>query len=394
MRNSVYSNSNLTETNKSNYKIKSKIFTTNKKESRYKKIFKNYVHITNKKPNILNTVKRYKNINVRSSFKKSEKKRKYKNTIKKIRLFNDNGINDSNNMDIKSYETALDFPSISESQEKKLSILSSSLLILTQKDELLYNNNFDEKLESSIEFILDYLSLKDLFNLALINKEFFKMIIRYLLEKAEIKVQKVKEKINEIINKSKGFINIKEKDFKKFEKNIFSERAMNLIDSISKKRLFKEKSSLMNNKDIILLFELFFISIGKKIDIIQFDTNDSNTKNKRWNYFCNYFNNNENKYLKNTIEEALFNGKFSNEIINSLYNWSYKNIDKIRPSHFQLINKDIAIFAYIIKDLLDYLGISKENKVNYQKLYTLYCTRLNINEKLVSKLNQILIKFD
>ena len=90
MRNSVYSNTNLTETNKSNYKIKSKIFTTNKKESRYKKMFKNYVHITNKKPSILNTVKSYKNINVRSSFKKSEKKRKYKNTIKKIRLFNDN----------------------------------------------------------------------------------------------------------------------------------------------------------------------------------------------------------------------------------------------------------------------------------------------------------------
>ena len=54
MRNSVYSNTNLTETNKSNYKIKSKIFTTNKKESKYKKMFKNYVHITNKKPIILN----------------------------------------------------------------------------------------------------------------------------------------------------------------------------------------------------------------------------------------------------------------------------------------------------------------------------------------------------
>ena len=84
MRNSVYSNTNLTETNKSNYKIKSKIFTTNKKESRYKKMFKNYVHITNKKPSILNTVKSYKNINVRRSLKKRKKKRKDKNTITKI----------------------------------------------------------------------------------------------------------------------------------------------------------------------------------------------------------------------------------------------------------------------------------------------------------------------
>ena len=127
---------------------------------------------------------------------------------------------------------------------------------------------------------------------------------------------------------------------------------------------------------------------------MQFDTNDEETKIKRWNYFCQYFNQNKNEYLKNIIEKALFNGKFSNEKINALYNWSFEYLDKIKPNHFQLINKDIAIFSYIIKDLLDYFGISKESKVNYQKLYTLYSIRLNVNEKIVSKFNQMLIKFD
>ena len=136
---------------------------------------------------------------------------------------------------------------------------------------------------------------------------------------------------------------MKEKEFKNFEKNKLNERAMNLINSISKKKLFKEKSSLMNNKDIILLFELFFISLGKKYDIMQFDTNDEDTKIKRWSYFCQYFNQNKNEYLKN---------------------------------------------------ILDYFGINKENKVNYQKLFTLYNIRLNVNEKINSKLNQMLIKFD
>ena len=131
------------------------------------------------------------------------------------------------------------------------------ILNLTQNDELLYTlNNYEEKLESSIE----------------------------------IKIEKIKEKINEIINKSKGYINIKEKKFKKIEKNIFNEREINLINLISTKKLFKSKSSLMNNKDIIFLFELFFIS---------------------------------------------------------LYEWSYKNIDKINPNHFQIINKDIAIFLIL-----------------------------------------------
>ena len=236
------------------------------------------------------------------------------------------------------------------------------ILNLSQNDELLNNtlNNYEEKLESSIEYIID----------------------------------KIKEKINEIINKSKGYINIKEKEYKKIEKNIFNEREINLINLISTKKLFKSKSSLMNNKDIIFLFELFFISLGKKIYIIQFDTNDINIKIKRWNYFCKYFNNNENINLKNIIEKDLFNKKIKNEIINSLYEWSYKNIDKIKPNHFQIINKDIAIFAYIIKNILDYFGINKENKVNYQKLFTLYNIRLNVNEKINSKLNQMLFKFD
>ena len=394
-RNRVFSNLDVTLNNKtySNIDIPP-IHLTNKKESKYKRIFKQNGNLTVNRTKNMNSMKNIRENNVRNSFNKKQSIKDYKKILGKLRLFKDNE-NNSNTVDIKSYETTLEMPSISETQEKKLSLLTSSLLILTQNDELLYNNiNYDEKLESSIEFIIEYLSIKDLFNLSLINKEFHKIIIKYLLEKAEIKLQKIKEKINQIIIDSKGFINTKEKEFKIFEKTIFDERAMNLINSISKKKLFKEKSSLMNNKDIILLFELFFISIGKKNEIIQFDTNDTETKIKRWSYFCKYFTDNETEHLKNIIEKAIVNGKFSDEIINSLYDWSFKNIDKIKPNHFQIINKDISIFAYIIKDLLDYFGINKENKVSTQKLYTLNSIRLNVNEKLVSKLNQMLIKYD
>ena len=394
MRNSVLINQNFTEKNKINIKNKF-LNSTNKIESKYKKIFKNSLGYLSsksmKKISNINSENRNKVINKNKTFIKKKSIINYTNKFNKLHLFKEN-----NALDIKSYETTFVTPTTSEKQEMKLSHLCSSLLNLSQNDELLNNtlNNYEEKLESSIEYIIEYLSIKDLFNLVLINKEFYKIIIKYFIEKIEIKIGKIKEKINEIINKSKGYINIKEKEFKKIEKNIFNEREINLINLISTKKLFKSKSSLMNNKDIIFLFELFFISLGKKIDIIQFDSNDINIKIKRWNYFCKYFNNNENINLKNIIEKDLFNKKIKNEIINSLYEWSYKNIDKIKPNHFQIINKDIAIFAYIIKNILDYFGINKENKVNYQKLFTLYNIRLNVNEKINSKLNQMLIKFD
>ena len=86
--------------------------------------------------------------------------------------------------------------------------------------------------------------------------------------------------------------------------------------------------------------------------------------------------------------------KISNEIINSLYEWAFKFLDKIKPNHYQKINKDIAILAFIIKDLLDYFGINYENKVEAQKLYILNNIRLNINEKVAQKLNQMIIKFE
>lgn len=391
MRNSIYGNSILTARNKINSNAYQKhINSTAIKKSKYKKIFKNNNEpLSSKRSKEINS-----RIDMRKSFFKKQGIKSYKNIFKKIKLFHDK-INESNTLDIKSYETTLDIPSISENQEKKLSLLSSSLLILTQKDELLYNNNnYEDKLESSIDFILNYLSIKDLFNLALINKEYFKIILKYFLEKTEAKIIKIKEKINEILIKSKGFINTKEKEFQIFKKDIFNERAMNLINLISKKKLFKENSSLMHNKDIILLFDLFFICIGKKNEIMKYDTYDTDTKIKRWNYFCNYFNSNENKYLNNIIEKSLLNGKFSDEKINALYERSIKYIDKLKPNHFQIINKDIAIFAYVIKDLLFYFGINKENKINYQKLYTLYNIRLNVNEKIADKFNKMLVKYD
>lgn len=402
-RNSVLTNSFLTERNNFNCSIKNTPnILTSKKQSKYKKIFRKSNFLTAKRDKTttffgLNMSRNKKCINIRGSYNKKISIKNYRNVITKMRLFNENKTsklnkNESNTMDIKSYETNFITPSTSEIQEQKLIILSSSLLSLTQNDELLTKNNLGEKLESNIEYIIEFLSIKDLFNLALSNKELYKIIIKYFLDKIEIKIDEIKEKINDIIIKSKGYIKLKEKEFKKLETNIFDERAMNLMGTISKKKLFKEKSSLMNNNDAILLFEIFFVSIGQKFDLLEFDTNDKNMNIKRWNYFCNYFNCNESTYLKNIVEKNLVNKKLSNEVINSLYECSNKFMNRINPHHFQIINKDLAIFSYIIKDLLDYFGISMEKKVDLQKLYILHTVRLSVNEKIFSKLNQILNK--
>ena len=84
--------------------------------------------------------------------------------------------------------------------------------------------SFEECLESSIEYIYEYLSIKELFNLGLINKEFYKIIIRYLISKTEKKVENIKSKINELTKYQT--IDILEKGITKFECNPNSTRAI------------------------------------------------------------------------------------------------------------------------------------------------------------------------
>jgi hypothetical protein len=201
----------------------------------------------------------------------------------------------------------------------------------------------------------------------------------------------IKEKINNLIKKYKN-INMNFTEINHFKCNINSTRAIILLNSISIHNLFKPSSPLMNNNDVIFIFELFFIAIGKKAEILKYNKYNKSNNSKKWMYICKYFKDNENKLLGNIIEKELINKKYNNEIINSLYEWSHNKINIITPNYFQKINKDIAILVFIIRDLLDCFGISQDKKINPQKLYILHNIRQNLEEKINQKLNELLIK--
>ena len=188
------------------------------------------------------------------------------------------------------------------------------------------------------------------------------------------------------------------------ELNSSSQKSISLLNSISKINFIKSiKSCIINNninknkfiKKIILIFDLYFISIGKK-NILN---NLNSDYNKKIEYICNHFKNNKIKLLGKIIENDLKNKKFDDLIINNLYEYSKENIDEINPNYYKKINKDIAIFAFIIKNILDFVGISNidnksDNKNNEQKCIIIHKSRLNAKNMLLDKLNQILNKFD
>ena len=165
-------------------------------------------------------------------------------------------------------------------------------------------------------------------------------------------------------------------------------RALSILNSISIDNFFSEKKIDFEDKNIKLIFDLYFISIGKKKDVI----NCNFEKGYREKFIMNYFkkNNNQNNNIGKIIDNDLIKIQFNNEILNSIYEYSYDKLNIISPKNFQRINKNITWFCYLISNILEYLGIlNKDNNKNVKEIYNVFCSRLNINEELVKKLKKV-----
>jgi len=255
------------------------------------------------------------------------------------------------------------------------------------------NNNIsiEEIIEMFIENLNKYLNIEDILKIALLNKACFKIVIHYLISKKDDYIDDIKESLislkknnSDVIdqNDSNNNFNIQPLVF-----NLHSTRAIDLLNSISIKKFFQKISTHSNNKNVILIFDLFFIALGYKNNIISC----KNDPKLKWEFYKKMLEENNEKNVGTVIENKLKGRLFTNEIINSLYEYSHSYINIITPSYFQNIDSDFALFIFIIKNILEHVGITKDtnNKKNVPKLYLLYNAIININKDILKKLNQI-----
>ena len=244
----------------------------------------------------------------------------------------------------------------------------------------------EEKFQTHLDDILIYLENNEICNLLLINKECFKSIMNFLISKTEIKIDIFEEEISRILEENKTLSNINTTNLKikKFEFNANSSRAISLLNTISTNNFLKIKNDFLNNKEINIIFHILFIAEGKN-EI--FSLNDNKAK---WDYIFNYFKDYISNQTMGTFIEKNLKGKiFDDSIINSLYKYSYKHLNIISPNYFQKINKDIAILVFIIKDLLEHIGILTDKKLEPEKEIILINSRLRSNKEILNKLNEI-----
>jgi len=262
-----------------------------------------------------------------------------------------------------------------------------------KNNKLIKNDNIsiEERIEMFIDYLNKYLNIEDLIKIALLNKACFKIVIHYLITKEDDYIDDIKESLLSLKKNNSDVIDQNENNnnfsMKPFAFNLHSTRAIDLLNSISIKKFFQKISTHSNNKNVILIFDLFFISLGYKNDILSCKNNPI----LKLEFYKKMLEEKNEQSMGILIENKLKGKIFNNEIINSLYKYSHNYINIITPSYFQNIDSDFALFIFIVKNILEYVGITKDtnNKKNVPKLYLLYNAIININTDILKKLNQI-----
>ena len=109
--------------------------------------------------------------------------------------------------------------------------------------------------------------------------------MNFLISKTEIKIDILEEEITKILEENKNSINIDINNLKvgKFNFNANSSRAISLLNTLTMPNFLKIKDEFMKNKEIAIIFDIFFIA-GEKNEIISIENMQG-----KWDYIFKFF---------------------------------------------------------------------------------------------------------
>lgn len=256
--------------------------------------------------------------------------------------------------------------------DKKLSNASINLSNSDMKEkEKTITNYFNKIDEKNFIIISDYLNIDDLIKLKNISKYFHTLFIIY------IKNYLQKERL--FFNKKLTNLNISETKPPKHTLSDFtlskkSFQAIELLNLPEVNKFFSMNSSV--NDISLIIYRIFFQLIKHPIKNIEIDK-----KEEFWEK-CRYYFSHENKgkvgdLLKNIFEEKKIFIDGNN--LYKIYKIVYKNLDKIYPKYFRTFCANTGLITFLIKELLDFVGISNDEntKVNSYWTYTDIIDSLN-----------------
>ena len=267
--------------------------------------------------------------------------------------------------------------------------LSSIPITVNKEDNDKENSGaYGELFETNFDLIAQYLSISQLLSFVRVNKQLGINAINALIYRTESEIEEINNNISQIL---KIYNPNEEKIHPKFMFTKSSLRAIQILNEKNSDSIFiKRDFPKHNSKDILFIYNIFFCILTNKN--IQNIIKDDITF---WRYICDFFTNRKNISLGSFIENQIrkINLDTNTELLYKLYTLSNSNIHKIKPNYYQNICKTTGIIVFIIKDIIDYLGLSKDRNVSSGKIYRVLNARLDIQNRFLMKLNSLNGKF-
>ena len=266
----------------------------------------------------------------------------------------------------------LDF--IPKSLLRKSSTRNDSITTYQERKYCINSFKIEENFEK-IKFnnILKYLSLNELIPIKNISKKFHKIIILYFIEYLEGD----KKSLINIKNNLNVTGNSKRENISNMSLSKGSKKAVELLNESQLNHLFKEDKFPIN--DIILVYRIYFQMINHPCALIA-----KNNLDKFWEQCKYYFSNEQNGKTGDILISMINKNKIdiNGNNLYQIYNLVKENPNKILPNYFSKICGTTGLFAFIIKDILDFLGISPKIKNKENAFWTYSDIIDSINEKI------------
>ena len=338
--------------------------------SKIKKVKKNHKNKNNPNP-VLPNIKNKKNkIELNDSISRANKS---------FILNHKNNLNKSNS-NINNYSNKKNKINSSKKKPIKINIINKDKKNLfiekldtdKKSNEIIYDkNNFGDWLgtddgRDALLSISNYLDTRSKYNLFSCKKSYLKFLYRYIDDKyTEFKEKNkinphsnsIQEEIEQIKNK------IPEDDLTKintkFKLSIATKKIFELLNKEEHLNFFDINKYDSFSDDIYLVYKIIF-QLNKNTEI-----KSSENKKDFFEKMVKYIKENikENK-VGNLFKEMVDDFDFSKENINLIKNMIKGKEDKLKPKYYSKICATTGLVIFLVKDILEYLGLNESNKSN------------------------------
>lgn len=230
--------------------------------------------------------------------------------------------------------------------------------------------NMDKIFDTNMFIFLDTYTLVNLKN---VSKNIHKLVIYYLIQY----LQKEKREILQIKD-SLNITNIPEReDFENIVLNKGSKKAMQLLNESLLNHLFKDTK--FPTDDIILIYRIYFQMINHPFSLIA-KSDVYNFWEKCKLYFTSEQNGKTGDILLSMINQKKIDFSKNNEY--QIYELAKGNYKKILPNYFSNICGTTGLFVFVIKDILEFMGITQKIKKKENAFWTYTDILESIDEKI------------